>query len=177
MCRAHFNPGGFVTQWVPMYESDLDTVRTEIATFFEVFPNAVIWGNLDFFDQGYDLVLMGSVEPIHINVDDVERRIAEASRVRESLAGVGIRNAADLLGVYAGRSAELRQWLASAQINRDVSLRLQYLAGMAFNKGQAGSIYGQIVQRSPFPESLFYGSEPRMAAMRKSFEEWRNGPY
>ena len=32
--KAHLNPGGVVTQWVPLYESDAATVRSEIATFF-----------------------------------------------------------------------------------------------------------------------------------------------
>ena len=43
--KEHLNPGGVVTQWVPLYESDPDTIKTELATFFEVFPNGTIWAN------------------------------------------------------------------------------------------------------------------------------------
>ena len=43
--RAHLNPGGLVTQWVPLYESDAESVRSEIATFFEVFNHGTIWLN------------------------------------------------------------------------------------------------------------------------------------
>ena len=36
--KAHLNPGGVVTQWVPLYESTPDVVKSELATFFAVFP-------------------------------------------------------------------------------------------------------------------------------------------
>src|SRR5262249_36018090 len=39
LCKRHLNPGGVITQWVPLYESNTDVVKSEIATFFEVFPN------------------------------------------------------------------------------------------------------------------------------------------
>src|SRR5207244_3981291 len=38
LCKQRLNPGGVVTQWVPLYESDGATVKSEIATFFAAFP-------------------------------------------------------------------------------------------------------------------------------------------
>ena len=35
----------------------------------------------------------------------------------------------DLFSTYAGRASDLKGWLKDAAINRDRSLRLQYLAG------------------------------------------------
>ncbi len=45
MCKKHLAPGGIVTQWVPLYESNAEAVKSQIATFFEVFPNGTIWSN------------------------------------------------------------------------------------------------------------------------------------
>src|SRR5207342_2723632 len=45
MLRDHLNPGGVVTQWIPMYEADFATVKSEIATFFAAFPYASVWAN------------------------------------------------------------------------------------------------------------------------------------
>ena len=45
LVKQHLNPGGVITQWVPLYESDAETVKSEIATFFDAFPNGTIWGN------------------------------------------------------------------------------------------------------------------------------------
>jgi len=40
LVKEHLNPGGFVTQWVPLYESSVETVQSELATFFEAFRTA-----------------------------------------------------------------------------------------------------------------------------------------
>ena len=40
--RDHLNPGGIFTLYVPLYESDVRTVRSELATFFEVFPYGTV---------------------------------------------------------------------------------------------------------------------------------------
>ena len=50
LCRSRLKPGGLVTQWVPLYESNREVVQSEIATFFSVFPNGTIWAN---DDEGY----------------------------------------------------------------------------------------------------------------------------
>ena len=37
--KAHLNPGGVVTVFVQLYESNLAAVKSEVATFLEVFPD------------------------------------------------------------------------------------------------------------------------------------------
>ncbi len=66
LVKQHLNPGGVITQWVPLYESDPETVKSEIATFFDAFPNGTIWGN-DISGGGYDMVLMGQVDQSKID--------------------------------------------------------------------------------------------------------------
>jgi spermidine synthase len=176
-CRAHLNPGGLVTQWVPLYESDLATVQSEIATFFDVFPNGIVWGNPGDLNQGYDVVLMGSVDPVRIDLDAVQRRLDRSPRLLASMSEAGFHSAAELLGTYAAQTGDLREWLKYAQINRDRGLRLQYLAGMALNQGRAGEIYAQIVRRGGFPPNVFTGSAGQMEALHKSFDDWRSDPF
>ena len=36
--KQHLNPGGMFTLYVPLYETDVATIKSEVATFFEVFP-------------------------------------------------------------------------------------------------------------------------------------------
>jgi hypothetical protein len=132
----------------------------------------VVWGNLDFWNQGYDVVLLGSNEPIKIDLDAVARRVTPD--IEKSITQVGFRSTADLFGSYAARSADLRIWLAGSQINRNLSLRLQYLAGMSVNQGSAALIYGEIEKRGGFPKDLFSGTPDQLAAVRKSFDDWRS---
>jgi spermidine synthase len=167
LVRRHLNPGGVITQWVPLYESDPETVKSEIKTFFDVFPNGTIWGN-DISGGGYDIVLLGQVEPAKIAVDAMQARLdrPEGARVAESLREVGFGNAVQLLATYAGQEPDLRPWLEGADINRDGSLRLQYVAGWSLNVSKEGAIYSQMLNYRRFPSELFAASPDRMQALQ-----------
>src|SRR5262249_38668331 len=155
----HLNPGGLATQWVPLYESDDATVKSEIATFFNVFPEGTIWSN-DADGQGYDTVLVGQAEAAKIYLEEWQRRLdrRDHAGAAKSLRDVGFNGAMDLLATYAGRAADLKPWLESAEINRDQNLRLQYLAGMGLGANRSEAIHKEIMAYRRFPENLFVAS-------------------
>ena len=164
LVKQHLNPGGVVTQWVPLYESDEATVKSELATFFDIFPNGTIWGN-DINGDGYDIVLLGQAEPTRINLDRMEERMANP-RIAQSLGSVGFRSAVDLMTTYAGRASDMPAYLKDAEINNDRSMRLQYMAGMGVNLDRPGVIYSDMLSFRRFPADIFTGSEARVAALR-----------
>jgi len=171
LAKAHLNPGGVVTQWVPLYETDVDTVKSEIATFFAVFPSGTIWAN-EGDGGGYDIVLLGQTGPTRIQVDELQTRLAspEYSRVAQSIREVGFHSAAELLATYAGQASDLKPWLAGAQINRDGNLRLQYLAGLAVNTNREEEIYDQMLRYRRFPENLFAGLDQSVQTLRRQHD-------
>jgi spermidine synthase len=156
LCKRHLNPGGLVTQWVPLYESSEAVVQSELATFFDVFPHGTIWHN-DRSGEGYDTVLLGQTEPLAIDVNELQARIRDHPAVKQSLEDVKFHSALGLLMTYAGQASDLCPWLKNAEINRDRNLRLQYLAGMELNQQKGDSIYKQMLKYRQFPESLFTG--------------------
>jgi spermidine synthase len=163
MVKEHLNPGGVVTQWVPLYESDMDTVKSELATFFDVFPNGTVWAN-ELNGGGYDVFLMGQNQPAKVNLDALQQRLdsPQYARVVQSLREVGFGSMYDLLATYAGQDQDLKPWLRDAEINRDGNLRLQYLAGLALNISQEGYIYSEMLKYRQLPMNLFTGSEQTM---------------
>lgn len=166
MVRAHLNPGGVVTQWVPLYESDPATVKSEIATFFDVFPNGTVWANL-LDGGGYDIVLVGTLGETQIDLDAIEARLREPALapVAASLNDVMFTGATDLFATYAGSAATLAPWLMGAAINHDYDLRLQYLAGLALNQSQENAIYREIMNFWAPPTTLFKGAPERLDAL------------
>lgn len=166
LCKRHLNPGGVVAQWIPLYESDPDTIKSELATFFEVFPNGTLWAN-NIGEDGYDAVVVGQVEPLKIDVDQLQARLdrPDHARVAASIRQVQFDSAIDLMGTYLARPADLAPWLKDAQVNRDINLRLQYLAGMGLNYNNAPAIAQQISSFKRFPSDLFVGSPDRIAAI------------
>ena len=168
LAKRHLNPGGVVTLFVQLYESNTEAVKSEIATFMEAFPNGVVWGNTQ-EGRGYDLVLLGQLSPNPINVDEIEQRLQrpEYAQVRLSLSQIGMNSAVDLFSTYAGTAAELQPWLKNASINRDRNLRLQYLAGLGLNLYQSESIYADMLAyASGYPNNLFLASDATTTALK-----------
>jgi len=160
LCRRRLNPGGILTQWIPLYESNPDVVKSELATFFAVFPEASVWGNTT-GGHGYDVVALAQTEPLQVDVDEIIARLNRDDHraVVVSLADVGMTSPFDLLGSYAGRASDLTGWLEDAHINHDRNLRLQYLAGLGLNKYQEASIYKDMLAHRSYPETVFTASD------------------
>jgi spermidine synthase len=171
LCRRHLNPGGIVTQWVPLYESSPDVVKSEMATFFSAFPGGTIWSN-DINGECYDVVLLGPAVPMKIDVEELTRRLERGDHlaVAQSLAEVKFASAMELLATYAGQGADLQDWLRTAQINTDRNLRLQYLAGLGLNAYEGTPIYKEILSYRTFPERLFVASPARKLQLRAKLD-------
>jgi len=169
--KAHLNPGGVVTVFVQLYESTTGAVKSEVATFLEVFPEGMVFANLA-YGQGYDVVLVGQVDPAPIDLDAIDEKLNSQpfAPVAQSLTEVGFFSAAQLLATFAAKKPEIDPWLADAQVNRDRNLRLQYLAGMGVNLYQADQIYREMAQYRTYPEGLFTGSQERLEQLDYAWE-------
>jgi spermidine synthase len=186
MCRDHLNPGGSVSLWMPLYESNLETTKSLIATFFQVFPNGILWSNRR-EGVGYDGILFGQVEPTVIDVDELQRRLDRPDHqlVKESLRDVGVgeihevkmgevvafEEGIDLLATYVGQAPLLKEWTRDAQINTDRNLRLQYLAGMSFNSQLGERILSEILEHYRFPVQTFVGSAESVQTLKQALEQ------
>jgi spermidine synthase len=170
--RDHLNPGGVVTVFVQLYESNLEAVKSEVATFLEVFPDGMVFANLA-YGQGYDVVMLAQKDPGPIDLDAIDAKLArpEYRPLVQSLGEVGFYTAAQLMATFAAKRPEIDPWIADAQLNRDRNLRLQFLAGMGMNLYEADRIYRDMAQYRTFPEGLFTGSPARMAQLMAA---WRS---
>jgi spermidine synthase len=167
--KQHLNRGGVVTIYIQLFETDLEAVKSSVATFFEVFPSGTVWGN-PYQGQGHDMVLLGQVEPLRIDLDQMDRRIGYrgGSKIAQSLAEIGMNSPVDLFASYAGRSSDLKEWLRNVPLNRDRNLRMQYLAGLGLNLDGAGAIYAELLAYRRFPEDLFVSAEGRVDSLREA---------
>jgi spermidine synthase len=172
LVKQRLKPGGVFTLFVQLYESNPEAVKSEVATFFEAFPDGTAWGNTQ-NGVGYDMVLLGQNGPTKIDIDQMQARLdrPEYAPVKRSLAEVGMNSAVDLFSTYAGQAQDLTAWLKDASINRDRNLRLQYLAGLGLNLYQSGPIYADMIQYSRFPENVFVGSDVTKGVLRAAINQ------
>lgn len=164
LVKSRLRPGGVMTQWVPLYETDPPAVKSQLATLLDAFPFATIW-NSDPSDRGYDLVAMARLLPTNFDLTRTQTLIEDRPRVRGSLAECELGSAFALYSTYAGDAKSLAGWLADAQRNVDVSLRLQYLAGLALDHYRDHEIYGAIRANFAIPDGMFAGAEHELDAL------------
>jgi len=167
--KRHLNPGGLFTLYVPLYETDLRTIKSELATFFAAFPHSTIWANT-INGAGYDMVFMGHLEDPKINLDEISARMSrpDYEPVVQSLFEIGVTSMNDLLSTYAGQNYDLGVWSAGAELNTDGDLRLQYLGGWGINSTMEDRLYREMLKYRQVPRGLFTGSPDRVESLMRA---------
>jgi spermidine synthase len=168
LAKEHLNPDGVVSQRVPLHEVGTEVVKSIVGTFFEVFPQATLWGNEINTGVGYDLMLLGKNGPPVIDLDEIYQRLNQRDhrRVVSSLQAAGFRSVAELFATYAGRAPDLVSWTTGSEINSDQNFRLQYMAGMEMNVFKNQAIYKEMSAYRKFPGDLFVGSDIVLQVLR-----------
>ena len=93
--------------------------------------------------------------------------------VAKSLEQIGMHSAVELFSTFAGQAPDFAVWLKDAEINRDRSLRLQYLAGRGLNLYHADSIYSDMLGHAREPQGIFTGSPGlTQALLQKISQSW-----
>ncbi len=171
LAKKRLNPGGVITQWVPLYEHATAAVKSEIATFFKVFPGGVIWSS-QLRGSGSDVVLSGQATPTVIDIDELSERLRrpEYNNVMSSLRDVKFASITDLLASYLVHEADLTDWLSGAEINTDRNLRVQYLAGLGVNLESDNLVYEALRDSRSLPSPLFAGSPESIEALNNLIE-------
>jgi len=166
LVKRLLNPGGVVSQWVPVYQASEDAVKSEVATFFSVFPHGTLWAGIN-RGAGFDMVMLGTLEPTRIDLAAVRARAAtpEMAAVAQSLLGVGFRSPFELLSSYLGRAEDLKDWTAGAHINRDRQPWLQYRAGWDSYVPQPTDLVRAIARYRHFPDETFAGDDALRAQL------------
>jgi spermidine synthase len=172
LAMQRLNEGGVISQWVPLYDTSEATARSLVGTFLEVFPEGSVWGSYvpGGGEGGPDLIMIGQLARSRVDADELTSRLEEIPRLARSLAEVGIEGALSLLATYVGNKRDLAEWLEDAQINRERSLRLQYLAGLLLEQETAPKLFGKITRYRSYPDDSFtvpYWMERRLRSVWK----------
>ena len=167
--KRHLNPGGYFSLYVPLYETDERTIKSELETFFQAFPNGTVWANTR-EGYGYDMVFMGQAEPLKVNLEEVQKRLdrPDYAPVLESLQDIGVNSAYDLFGTYAGQKSDVGQWTRGSEINHDSDLRLSYLAGWGINSNLEDYLYRQMLNYRKSPDNIFIGTPDELNTLAQA---------
>lgn len=114
LCRAHLEPGGVLSQWVPLYFLGPGDVRMLYRTFAEAFPHALVFG------YKFDTFLVGSDRPLDLSGRRFVERLLSA-RLEHDLAALGLSRPEQMLRTFLmGREAMLRFASGSPVVTDDL---------------------------------------------------------
>ncbi|MEO0574499.1 MAG: spermidine synthase [Pseudomonadota bacterium] len=111
------NDQGLFCQWLPLFQLDLDTLKSITATFVDVFPNSEM--HLAHFSLGQPIVgLIGRKAPYRYSTDYVSRRVTDRDLARD-LQSVRLTDDFAVYGGFLASGGALAAFAQDAPINSD----------------------------------------------------------
>lgn len=124
--RQRLAPGGLFCQWLPLHQLDEFTLRIIVRTFLDTFSNAqafLLHFNMDIPVLG----LMGTLQPVRLPPDWLERRLSDES-LRGRMKEAGFDRTLTLLGCHVAGPETLAAFAGTAPLNTDDHPRVAFAA-------------------------------------------------
>ena len=120
LARARLQPGGIVAQWLPLPTQNDEDTRSLVRSFLDVFPHVSLWTT-----ELYEMLLVGSIEPVYLNVPSIIERFNQPGVV-SALRDVGISSPEALLATWVTDRAGLEIYAGDALSVTDDKPRIEY---------------------------------------------------
>jgi predicted membrane-bound spermidine synthase len=114
LARSRLTESGMLAQWLPAYQVPEGAVRSLVAAFVEVFPDAIL-----VVGSGRELVLLGGAGGVQMRQSQLGDRLAERTEVAADLARLGVLDATALVSIFAAGPDALARATAGAQAVTD----------------------------------------------------------
>jgi spermidine synthase len=119
IASAHLLPGGIMCQWLPIYELNINDLRSVVRTFSLNFKYTMAWLT------AYDVELIGSNAPIIIDEQELQRRISYPA-IHDDLSRVSMGSATDFLSYFVMGTDAMAAFGKGGVINTDDNLYLEF---------------------------------------------------
>jgi len=126
LARTRLRPSGIFCQWIQTYSLRPEDLRSILVAFHAVFPHVLVFDTL----EGVDLLLVGSVEGVRIDMERLARRMADP-RVRADLARANVDAPLDILALLRAGDREVDRLVEDGGSNTDDNARVEFSAPKA----------------------------------------------
>jgi spermidine synthase len=115
LAKGRLREGGFLTQWLPLYQVPAETGRALLASFVAEFPDAVLVSG-----WGAELILVGRRGgQVRLELATVRHRLEQRPRVLADLERVKLSTDEQLATLYVASAEELRRYVGGAPLVTD----------------------------------------------------------
>ena len=117
LLKDHLAPEGMVAQWVPASLPPRQ-YRMVLNTFVNSFPNVQLWYFLPAFKRGpFNTILVGSLKPIDLDYEYINRELRENQTAYSSLQPFGLTSAEALLPHFIADKTTISAAVSDAHLN------------------------------------------------------------
>jgi spermidine synthase len=133
LVRSRLKTGGYVSQWLPVYQVPSRTALAMIRAFIDVFPQAVLVSGAE-----ADLLLLG-VNDSRIEIDParVTTALSHAPAVEADLRRLELGSVREIVGTFVGSSRTLHEATRDATATSDDRPMQEYDVRSLLNLGEA----------------------------------------
>lgn len=154
--RARLKPGGVFGQWLQLYGMSPADLQSLANTFRSVFPNVLVFNTI----EDADIFLVGSEEPLTIDMEALERRMSELS-VRVDLMRLRVESPQDLISYLVFGTDEIDRFTQGAGLNTDDNALIEFRAPKSLHFETRGANMAEVRRVRVDPTRYVTGlSEP-----------------
>jgi tetratricopeptide (TPR) repeat protein len=125
LTKRALNPGGIVSQWIPLHSQNETHAYQSFRTFLESFPYAMAW-----YPAHKELILIGSNQPIDIDFQDIEQRLQDPV-IKKIMSDIDFDTPYSFLGSIWFLKKELKKLGFGQRIISDNNPTLEYFLSNA----------------------------------------------
>lgn len=104
LARTRLRPGGYISQWLPVYQVSERVTLAMIRAFVDVFPQAVLLSGAK-----ADLILLGTTAPaLLVDPERLEAALTHAPKARADLRRLDLGTVRELVGTFIGSAQNLQ---------------------------------------------------------------------
>ncbi len=130
--KENLSDRGIFSQWLNLYNMDVETLKSLLYTFYEVFPHGAV-----FSGQGdQEMILLGSKQPLRFNGAEATR-LSQDPTFRHNLIRVPLNSPTDILAHFALSRERIRDISKGAKLNTDVNAYAETRQSRTFYSGVA----------------------------------------
>jgi spermidine synthase len=122
--KSRLTDDGIWSQWVQMYGMGTEEVRALLHTFSTVFPHVALFATI----EDADLVILGSRQPLLLDLDGLQEVIGARSEVASELELIEVRDAYDLLTYFQMERDTIEEFTLGASLNTDDNMLIEFAA-------------------------------------------------
>jgi spermidine synthase len=140
-------PKGLFCQWLQLYKISPDNLRSILSTFHQVFPHLLV-----FQVDNYDLIILGSLEPLLMDMKRLGERISQP-RVKEDLNRIHIQSIGFFQTHFVLGAGEVPAFVQEALINTDNNALLEFSAPKTLYEDTSETNFQELSKHSRGPDS------------------------